>query len=201
MKVLKTLSDPTSVADSKRPPTFINTETHWWDASQIYGTTPASEAMRRTGADGKLVIGPDGRLALPQDPKVNPARVPGWWVGLDMMATLFVLEHNAVCDRLKAEYPSFSDDELFHRARLVVAALIAKIHTVEWTPAIIAHPTTIAALRANWWGVAGERIRRSGEHERGDKRDPGFGDRPFRGAVRPHRGVLDRLPHASADPG
>ncbi len=31
------------------------------------------------------------------------------------MQTLFVLEHNAICDRLRAEYPSWSDDELFDR--------------------------------------------------------------------------------------
>jgi hypothetical protein len=33
---------------------------------------------------------------------------------------------------------------------------MAKIHTVDWTPAIIAHPTTVYALHANWWGVEGE---------------------------------------------
>jgi hypothetical protein len=38
---------------------------------------------------------------------------------------------------------------------------MAKIHTVEWTPAVISHPTTIAAMHANWWGLAGEKI-----HER-----------------------------------
>ena len=32
---------------------------------------------------------------------------------------------------------------------------MAKIHTVEWTPAIIGHPTLEFALRANWWGLAG----------------------------------------------
>ena len=40
----------------------------------------------------------------------------------------------------------------------MIAALLAKIHTVEWTPAVISHPTTVFALRANWFGVAGERI-------------------------------------------
>src|SRR5262249_29172591 len=54
--------------------------------------------------------------------------------------------------------PTWSDEELFQRARLVVCALIAKIHTVEWTPAIIAHPTTVVGLRANWYGLAGEKI-------------------------------------------
>jgi hypothetical protein len=79
-----------------------------------------------------------------------------WWVGLSLMHLLFVHEHNAVCDRLKLEHPDWSDDHLFHMGRLIVSALLAKIHTVEWTPAILPHPTVAAALRANWWGFAGE---------------------------------------------
>ena len=35
---------------------------------------------------------------------------------------------------------------------------MAKIHTVDWTPAIIAHPTTVIALNANWWGLEGETL-------------------------------------------
>ena len=31
---------------------------------------------------------------------------------------------------------------------------MAKIHTVEWTPAILPHPLTILALRTNWHGLA-----------------------------------------------
>jgi len=83
-----------------------------------------------------------------------------WWIGLELMHTLFTLEHNSICDRLKREYPNWSDQELFDRARLVNAALIAKIHTVEWTPGILGHPTINLALRANWWGLAGETVHR-----------------------------------------
>jgi hypothetical protein len=75
-----------------------------------------------------------------------------------MMSTVFIREHNAVADALKAAYPQWTDEDLYQRARLVIAALIAKIHTVEWTPAIIAHPTTITGMSANWWGLAGKRI-------------------------------------------
>jgi hypothetical protein len=35
---------------------------------------------------------------------------------------------------------------------------MAKIHTVDWTPAIIAHPTTVLALRTNWYGLLGEHV-------------------------------------------
>src|SRR5207244_12933559 len=41
-------------------------------------------------------------------------------------------------------------------ARPGTPALRAQIHPVDWTPAIIAHPTTVKALRANWWGILGE---------------------------------------------
>ncbi|MDT5049454.1 MAG: hypothetical protein QOG75_5352 [Mycobacterium sp.] len=162
LTILKTLNDPTSPAGSAGPQTFLNHQTHWWDASQVYGggSDPVDKFPRRSGVDGKMLIGDDGKLLLPDDPKLNPERVPGWWVGLDMMGTVFVREHNAICDALKRKYPLWTDEELYQRARLINASLIAKIHTAEWTPAIIAHPTTITALHANWWGIAGERVRR-----------------------------------------
>lgn len=35
---------------------------------------------------------------------------------------------------------------------------MAKIHTVEWTPAILAHPALQIGMSANWWGIVGERL-------------------------------------------
>ena len=98
---------------------------------------------------------------MPDDPKLDPSQVPGFWLGLAMMATVFCREHNAICDALKAAYPDYGDEELFQRARLVISAFLAKIHTAEWTPAIISHPTTVTALRANWFGLLGERVHRA----------------------------------------
>ena len=37
---------------------------------------------------------------------------------------------------------------------------MAKIHTVDWTPAIIAHPTTVLGMRTNWYGLPGEHFDR-----------------------------------------
>jgi hypothetical protein len=34
--------------------------------------------------------------------------------------------------------------------------MMAKIHTVEWTPAILGHPALQVAMHSNWWGIAGE---------------------------------------------
>jgi hypothetical protein len=162
MKVLRTRPDPTRTgADSGRPPTHVNTETHWWDGSQLYGSNVQYRQNARTHVDGKLKLGKDHLIhpdaqALVQ---MQSAALAGWWVGLEMLFTLFTLEHNSICDALKQAYPHWSDDDLFEHARLVNAALLAKIHTVEWTTAILGHPALQIGMRANWWGLAGEHIR------------------------------------------
>ncbi len=159
MTIMRTPADPTRLADADAmPPTTINVNSHWWDASQIYGGSIEEQRERRSGVDGKLRVTDTGHLPVPADPDKDPSKQPGFWLGLAIMQTLFTREHNAICDMLRDGYPSWTDEEIFQRARLVNAALIAKIHTVEWTPAVISHPTTVAALRANWFGIAGERV-------------------------------------------
>ena len=160
MTILRTMDDPTRPPGSTAPQTRINVLTHWWDGSQVYGESQELGDSRRDGIDGRLRVNEDGSLPWPKDPDQDPSRVPGFWAGMAMLITLFTHEHNAICDRLKSAYPSWGDEELFQRARLVNSALLAKIHTVEWTPAVISHPTTVTALRANWFGVAGERVHR-----------------------------------------
>jgi hypothetical protein len=143
-------------------PAYKNTETHWWDGSQIYGSDEKFQSRVRAGEDGKLLVrgGLVPKELLFQAPKDGKPAVdkPGFWIGLYMLSTLFTLEHNAICDRLREEYPSMPHEDLFDRARLVNAALLAKIHTIEWTPAILGHPTLQIAMKANWWGLAGEKI-------------------------------------------
>jgi hypothetical protein len=73
-----------------------------------------------------------------------------------MMHTLFMREHNSICDHLAAVYTTWTDDQLFDHARLINAALIAKIHTVEWTTALLADSDLETGMRVNWWGFQGE---------------------------------------------
>jgi len=154
MRLPKTPIDPQKHADPKRPPAYVNDNSHWWDGSQVYGSTAAVQASLRTGEKGKVKVGDDCRLAL--DP-VTGLEVTGMtanaWVALSLLHGLFALEHNAVCDRLAKEYPQWDDQQLFTKARLIVSALMAKIHTVEWTPAILPNPITVLALRTNWSGL------------------------------------------------
>jgi hypothetical protein len=75
-----------------------------------------------------------------------------WWIGLSGLHTLFAREHNLLCDELRANYPGWNDERVYQTARLIVSALIAKIHTVEWTPAILATKTLDIGMNANWNG-------------------------------------------------
>lgn len=162
LRIDKTLDDTTRTGDTKNPPTFINKETHWWDASQIYGSSQERIDQVRTHIDGKLHLGDDGLIPVNPETGTDLVGNPGtWWLGIGLMHTLFVKEHNLVCDHLKKLYPDWKDDQLFDHARLIVAALTAKIHTVEWTPAILPHPVTKIALHANWWGILGPDFKRA----------------------------------------
>ncbi len=153
MRVPRTPSEPTS---ANRPPAYRNLNTHWWDGSQVYGSNQQSAQALRLGIDGKMKIGETALLPLDVDGVELTGFSDNWWVGLSMLHSLFVSEHNAICDRLRLEYLDWDDERLFQTARLINAALMAKIHTVEWTPAILPHPTVAAALRINWHGFLGE---------------------------------------------
>jgi hypothetical protein len=110
--------------------------------------------------DGKLYLDETGHLpvdAKADDPRQELAAVNGnWWIGLSTMHTLFTREHNAIVNRLHIEYPDRGGEWLFQKARLINAALIAKIHATEWTPALLQSPTLQYAMRGSWWGVLGE---------------------------------------------
>jgi hypothetical protein len=161
MRIPRTNPDPTRVPGAEDgPPTFINPASHWWDASGVYGSSEANTKQLRCGEIGKLTV---SERRLPIDP-VTGISLTGfndnWWLGLGLLHTLFALEHNAICESLHLQYPHWTDDQLFETARLINSALMAKIHTVEWTPGILAHPTLQLGMRANWWGLAEERVSR-----------------------------------------
>lgn len=158
MTIAATEPEP-APAGSTHPPAYANPNSHWWDASQIYGCDTKNCDNVRTHKDGKLKIGDDGRLMLDA---ITGAEITGFgdniWIGLSMLHALFVREHNSVCDMLKQKNPTWNDQQLFDKARLVTSALMAKIHTVEWTPAILPNPTTKLAMHTNWYGLSGDEL-------------------------------------------
>ena len=156
LRVRRSVPDP-APPGSTRPPAYANLNSHWWDASQIYGSDAAMAARLRTRIGGKLLIEPTGQLPVDPDTGVHfSGFTDNWWIGLAMLHTLFTLEHNHIADRLVHQNPGWDDDRLYAKAKLINSALMAKIHTVEWTPAIVPHPVIQTAMRVNWSGLAGE---------------------------------------------
>ncbi|MGW4649194.1 peroxidase family protein [Kitasatospora sp. NPDC004289] len=156
MRVKRTRPDPLAHTTPGAPPTYENTLTHWWDGSQVYGSDEATCRSLRTGEDGRMAL-PGGRLPVDPRPGMGCLDATGmngdYWAGLSLLHTLFAKEHNAICDHLRAHHPAWDDERLFHTARLVNTALMAKIHTVEWTPGILDTPVLHRAMNANWYGV------------------------------------------------
>ncbi len=167
MKIKKTSPDRTRTWKSGLPPTYVNTVTHWWDGSQIYGSNEERNRELRAGEDGKMQVEQD---RLPNETKADLDGVDltgfsdNYWIGLSLLHTLFVKEHNAICDHLKGVNPTWDDEKLFLTARLVNSALMAKIHTVEWTPGILANPVLERAMNSNWYGVLPRWVRQKFGH-------------------------------------
>uniref|UniRef100_A0A8C8K5V3 Prostaglandin G/H synthase 1 n=1 Tax=Oncorhynchus tshawytscha TaxID=74940 RepID=A0A8C8K5V3_ONCTS len=111
---------------------------HGVDAGHVYGDNLVRQLNLRLLKDGKMkyqvIKGevypptiaeapvnmsyprgvPDGqRMAIGQE-------VFGLLPGLTMYATLWLREHNRVCDILKAEHPTWGDEQLFQTTRLIV---------------------------------------------------------------------------------
>ncbi|HZD06492.1 MAG TPA: peroxidase family protein, partial [Longimicrobiales bacterium] len=98
-----------------------------------------------------------------------------WSVGLSFYHNLFAREHNLFVDEFRRRteadpeadsglrdpadpervirYADVTDEELFQVARLVIAAEIAKIHTIEWTPQLLYDDPLYEAMNANWSGL------------------------------------------------
>ncbi len=154
MFVSKTQPDPTRHDDKEKTPvTFINEVTHWWDGSQIYGSDQKTADHLRSHVDGKLRLNGDRTLPLNKKRMEETGFVRNWWVGLTMLHNVFVLEHNAICDSLIRAYPDWSDNQLYNVARLINAAVMAKIHSIEWTPAVLPNRVLDSGLNANWYGL------------------------------------------------
>ncbi|KAK1750886.1 heme peroxidase [Echria macrotheca] len=162
MTIPRTQPDDVLDPSDVKCPGYRNMNTAWWDGSQIYGSSEEITSKLRTKLpDGKLELikyGEDYFLPTETDGLPRTGFNNNWWIGLELLHTLFALEHNSICDMIKKAYPTWSGDKIFDIARLVNCALMAKIHTVEWTPAILAHPALQVGMNANWWGLAGETL-------------------------------------------
>ncbi|KAG2664628.1 hypothetical protein I3760_16G091300 [Carya illinoinensis] len=137
----------------------LNTRTPWWDGSVIYGNNNEGMKRVRTFKDGKLKISEDGLLQHDEKGIPISGDVRNCWAGFSLLQALFVKEHNAICDMLKVHYPDLVDEQLYRNARLVTSAVIAKIHTIDWTVELLKTDILLAGMRINWYGLLGKKFK------------------------------------------
>jgi hypothetical protein len=110
MSVFHTKPDDVLHPSDEVCPGYKNSSTPWWDGSQIYGSSEKdTEALRANAEGGKLQLTKDKREQfLPRDDagNVKTGFNDNWWIGLEILHTLFALEHNSLCDMLHKAYPS-----------------------------------------------------------------------------------------------
>lgn len=140
------------------PRMYENEITAFIDGSGVYGSDVATANWLRSFEDGKMKVSAgnmlpyntvSGEIDSPEDPNAphmaNGTGNPGpLFVAGDVRANenpllatchlLFVREHNRQCDRLKAEHPDWTDEQLYQHARKIVGGLLQSITYDEWLP-------------------------------------------------------------------
>jgi peroxidase len=132
----RAVKDPASGTGPDNPAQPVNAVTGWLDASMVYGSDAATAAALR-GADGRMLTSAGDNLPIVNGMfaagDVRAAENPA----LTALQTLFVREHNWQVDRLAAENPTLTGDELYAMARAIVTAEIAHITYDEFLPALL----------------------------------------------------------------
>ncbi|XP_047475523.1 prostaglandin G/H synthase 2-like [Penaeus chinensis] len=121
------------------------------DVSNIYGLTEQDRRALRSGVDGKLrtqkINGEDFPPYLKDVPGISmdyPPHIPipeegkfalghpffALLPGLFAYATIWVREHNRVCDELVKVHPDWDDERIYQTARLIITGEVIKI-TIE----------------------------------------------------------------------
>lgn len=137
-----------------------NEITAFIDASNVYGSDEERANWLRTFEDGKMKVSSENLLPFntftgdyntPIDPNApimdDAVNISEYhFVAGDVRAnenpllssfhTLFVREHNRLCDELKIENPTWSDEQLYQHARKLVGGLIQNVVYAEWLPAM-----------------------------------------------------------------
>jgi len=155
---------PGTGTHSANPRRFPNHVTAYIDASMVYGSDEERMRWLRSFEDGKLKVSEgnllpyntyDGEHSSAVDPYApemdHPITPPDgrWFVAGDSRAnenplllsmhTLWVREHNRLCDEIKASHPLWVDDQIYHKARRMVIGLIEGIVYYEWLPTMGVH--------------------------------------------------------------
>ncbi len=133
------------------PAAQINLATPWVDGSVIYGTSTERLDALRTFEGGRLIV--DENDLPPRDntdlPNATTPLFPkdeffllgdvraNQQIGLTSMHTLWLREHNYWADRLAAAHGTWTDEQIFQRARAIVIAEFQAVTYNEYLPVLL----------------------------------------------------------------
>lgn len=126
----------------------LNVITAFIDASNVYGSSDSRAAALRAFSSGKLKIRNDRYLIFNEDGLPNaPTSDSEYYLAGDVRAneqirllamhTLFVREHNRLCDEISSVNPTYSDEEIYQWARKIVGAQMQVITYNEFLPVLL----------------------------------------------------------------
>ena len=171
--MLRSNYDESTGTGVDNPRAFPNEITAFIDASAVYGSDLDRSYWLRSFEDGKLkmsegdllpyntLTGEVGGEIDPNSPEMAMPMpfVQKWFVAGDVRAnenpsliamhTLFVREHNRLCDELKEEHPGWTDEQLYQHARRIVGGLMQSIVYEEWLPSMGVHIPHYSGYDAN----------------------------------------------------
>ncbi len=163
IKMFRSTEAPGTGTDVNNPRGNINGITSWLDGSAVYGSDLERANWLRSFSDGKLKtatgnllpyntttgefvdpidldaphmedeVGFASRLFVAGDDRANEQPL------LIAMHTLFVREHNRLCDEIIAKHPGWNDEQIYQHARKIVGGLIQNVTNNEWLPAMGVH--------------------------------------------------------------
>ena len=152
--------DPTTGLSLENPRQHPNLLTAYLDGSAVYGIEEELVDWLRTFVGGKLKVSSGNLLPFntingefeaeidPAAPEMDDAVgfADKHFVAGDVRVnenpllisfhTLFVREHNRLCDLLLEEHPDWTDEQLYQHARKLVGGIMQAIVFEEWLPAM-----------------------------------------------------------------
>jgi len=152
----------TGTGENGVPREHTNAITSFADASNVYGSSATVTSVLRAdgGTSAYLLTGDNGyaptlgqlRQEYPDLDVTNPGLIVGpqsneAYVGGDVrinenialtsMHTVWIKEHNNQVDRLRAEHPDWSENELFDGAKIIVEAEYQNVVFNEYLPLLV----------------------------------------------------------------
>jgi peroxidase len=127
------------------PAQIRNTISAWVDGSNIYSSNPTVAANLRAGIDGLFNVS-EGNLLPFAPPNPNRPDVDSFSSGdsrvnensaLVAMHTLFMREHNRIAGELKIAHPTWTDEQLYQRARQINIAQYQAVVYREYLPSLL----------------------------------------------------------------